>query len=79
LPKILFTLLSQPAECGIQNDEESLYEYDWDSSTKFHFAMSSQWHIGGTHRVILDQERLLYFWLEECVKYIKEQLKYVDR
>ena len=72
-------VLDNQEEFDIENNEESLDEYDWDSSTKFHFAMSSQWHTGGTHRVILDQERLLYSWLVECVKYIKEQLKYVDR
>jgi len=71
--------LDNQEEFDIENDKESLDEYNWDSSTKFHFAMSSQWHTGGTHRVILDQERLLYSWLVECVKYIKEQLKYVDR
>ena len=70
--------LDNQEEFDIENDDESLYEDDWDFSTKFHFAMSSQWHTGGTHRVILDQERLLYSWLVECVQYIKEQLKYVS-
>jgi hypothetical protein len=60
------------------NSLDNQDENDWDSSTKFHFAMSSQWHDGGTHKVVLDQEKLLYSWLVECVKYIKEQLQYVS-
>lgn len=60
------------------NSLDNQDENDWDSSTKFHFAMSSQWHNKGTHKVILDKDELLYSWLGECVKYIKEQLKYVS-
>ncbi len=60
------------------NSLDNQDENDWDSSTKFHFAMSSQWHDGGTHKVVLDQEKLLYSWLVECVKYIKEQLQYIS-
>ena len=71
--------LDNQEEFDIENGEESLYEDDWDSSTKFHFAMSSQWHEGKTHKITLDEEKLLYSWLVECVKYIKYQLKYVDR
>jgi hypothetical protein len=74
--------LNNQEEFNIQNDQKSLNEYDWDSSTKFHFAMSSQWHEGKTHKVTLEKTNLsssLSSWLEGCVKYIKDQLKYVDR
>ena len=62
-----------------ENEQASLKENDWDFETKFHFAMASQWHVnGGTHRIVIDQEALLYSWLAGCVQYIKEQLLYVS-
>ena len=62
-----------------ENEQASLKENDWDFETKFHFAMASQWHVsGGTHRIVIDQEALLYSWLVGCVQYIKEQLLYVS-
>ena len=67
---------------SLYKDRESLDENDWDSSTKFHFAMSSQWHEGKTHKVTLEKTNLSSFlssWLEGCVKYIQDQLKHVDR
>jgi hypothetical protein len=51
---------------------------DWDDSTKFHFAMASQWHEkGGKHRFDIDKDSLLC-WLEGCIQYIQEQLRYVS-
>ncbi|MEA5617848.1 hypothetical protein VB711_08350 [Cronbergia sp. UHCC 0137] len=51
---------------------------DWDNSTKFHFAMASQWHEkGGKHRFDIDKDSL-FCWLEGCIQYIKEQLQYVS-
>lgn len=53
-------------------------QQDWDDSTKFHFAMASQWHEKeGKHRFDIDQDSLLC-WLEGCIQYIKEQLQYVS-
>jgi len=64
----------------LKDNQEIIREDEWDSATKFHFAMASQWHIPtGTHRVVLAQEALLYSWLTGCIQYIKEQLFYVSR
>ena len=64
----------------LKDNQEIIREDEWDSATKFHFAMASQWHIPiGTHRVVLAQEALLYSWLIGCIQYIKEQLLYVSR
>jgi len=66
-------------QSNTENGQVSLKENDWDFATKFHFAMASQWHVtGGTHRIVIDQEALLYSWLAGCVQYIKEQLLYVS-
>ncbi|MGB0562662.1 MAG: hypothetical protein ACPGVO_12800 [Spirulinaceae cyanobacterium] len=72
--------LSEDAELTDPKDQQNTpTEDEWDSATKFHFAMASQWHIsGGTHRVVPDQEALLYSWLTGCIQYIKEQLLYVS-
>jgi hypothetical protein len=60
-------------------NQEILREDEWDSATKFHFAMASQWHTPeGTHRFILAQDAHLYSWLTGCIQYIKEQLSYVS-
>lgn len=65
-------------ETNLENNQENSTDNSWDSSTKFHFAMASQWHTKENHRVVLDKEALLYDWLVGCVQYIIEQLKYVS-
>ena len=63
---------------NLENTQEKSTDNSWDYSTKFHFAMASQWHTKENHRVVLDKEALLYNWLVGCVQYIIEQLKYVS-
>jgi hypothetical protein len=66
-------------EAYLEDNQEITRESEWDSATKFHFAMASQWHLpGGTHRFVLAQDALLYSWLTGCILYIKEQLLYVS-
>lgn len=69
---------TEPNNFGDENADLK-EQKDWDDSTKFHFAMASQWHEkGGKHRFdIVDQDSLLC-WLEGCIQYIKEQLQYVS-
>ena len=67
-----------PEETNLENTQENSTDNSWDSSTKFHFAMASQWHTKENHKVVLHDETVLYNWLEGCVQYIIEQLKYVS-
>jgi len=46
--------------------------------SKFHFAMSADWHNAGKHLFRLRDEIALANWLEGCLKYIIEQLQYVS-
>jgi hypothetical protein len=43
--------------------------------SKFHYAMSSEWHKGNNHSQILNDENLKK-WLKGCIEYIKKELKY---
>jgi hypothetical protein len=64
---------------NLQDNQEIPTENEWDSATKFHFAMASQWHLpDGNHRLVLAQDILLYSWLTGCIQYIKDQLLYVS-
>ena len=71
-------ILENPETTNLENTRKNSTDNSWDSSTKFHFAMASQWHTKENHRVLLDKEALLYDWLVGCVQYIIEQLKYVS-
>jgi len=71
-------IFENPEETNLENTQEKPTDNSWDYSTKFHFAMASQWHDKENHRVVLDKEALLYEWLGRCVQYIIEQLKYVS-
>ncbi len=46
--------------------------------SKFHFAMSADWQNAGKHLLRLRDEIALANWLDGCLKYIIEQLKYVS-
>jgi len=71
-------IFENPEETNLENTQEKSTDNSWDYSTKFHFAMASQWHNKENHRVVLDKEALLYEWLGRCVQYIIEQLNYVS-
>ena len=71
-------IFENPEEANPESTYEKFTDNSWDSSTKFHFAMASQWHTKENHRVVLDKEALLYDWLVGCVQYIIDQLKYVS-
>lgn len=71
-------VLENLEETNFENEQKNIKENDWDSATKFHFAMASQWHTSNSnHRIVLAQETLPD-WLVGCVQYIQEQLKYVS-
>jgi hypothetical protein len=46
--------------------------------SKFHFAMSADWHNGGRHLFRLEDEKALARWLKGCLEYIIAQLQYVS-
>ncbi|MHB8843323.1 MAG: hypothetical protein ACYC7L_01115 [Nitrospirota bacterium] len=48
------------------------------TSDKFHFPMSSSWHIDDKHQIDLSSEQYLLNWLKRCIGYIQRQLEYTN-
>ena len=65
-----------PEEFNQTTDKEE--EEIWTSSNKFHFAMSSTWHIDSNHRIELSSEEYLLRWIDGSISYIQRQLAYIS-
>jgi hypothetical protein len=63
---------------ALENDFDDEPDTEWDKAEKFHFAMSSRWHINGqhAHQVEISADGLLK-WLDGCIRYTRDQLKFI--
>jgi hypothetical protein len=63
---------------ALESDFDDGPDTEWDKAEKFHFAMSSRWHINGqdAHQEEMDANKLLK-WLDGCIRYTCDQLKFI--
>lgn len=59
--------------------EEQEKEFEWQEGIRFHFAMSSRWHVDGigAHKEPLTEEGLAK-WLRGAIAYTRDQLLYLE-